>query len=48
MEFAAAVGLILFLVSETLPFTPLKGNGVVDAILKAMMQAFPKPEAEEK
>lgn len=48
MEFAALVGLVLFLVSETLPFTPLKGNGIVDAILKALMQAFPRPEANKK
>lgn len=44
MEFAALAGLILFLVSETLPFTPLKGNGIVDAILQALMKAFPRPE----
>ena len=48
VEFAAAIGLILFLASEVLPFTPLKGNGIADAILKALMTAFPKPEAEEK
>jgi hypothetical protein len=48
MEFAALVGLVLFLVSEVLPFTPLKGNGIVDAILKALMQAFPRPEADKK
>ncbi|MGA0101323.1 MAG: hypothetical protein ACO3HF_04680 [Burkholderiaceae bacterium] len=48
MELAALIGLILFLISETLPFTPLKGNGILDAVLKAAMQAFPKPEAGEK
>jgi hypothetical protein len=48
MEFAAAAGLVLFLISEVLPFTPLKGNGIADAILKALMQAFPKPEADKK
>jgi hypothetical protein len=47
MEFAALAGLILFLVSETLPFTPLKGNGIVDAILQALMKAFPRPERPE-
>ena len=47
MEFAALAGLILFLVSETLPFTPLKGNGIVDAILQALMKAFPRPEKPE-
>jgi hypothetical protein len=48
LEFAAIAGLILFLVSELLPFTPLKGNGIVDAILKALIVAFPKPEADKK
>lgn len=48
VEFAAAAGLILFLASEIIPYTPLKGNGVVEAILNALMKAFPKPEAEEK
>lgn len=48
VEFAAVAGLVLFLVSELLPFTPLKGNGIADAILKALIVAFPKPEADEK
>lgn len=48
MEFAALAGLILFLASEVIPYTPLKGNGVVEAILNALMKAFPKPEAGEK
>jgi hypothetical protein len=48
MEVAAAAGLILFLASEIIPFTPLKGNGVVEAVLNALMQAFPKPEADKK
>ena len=46
MEVAAILGLILFLASEVIPHTPLKGNGVVEAILAAGMKAFPKPEAE--
>ena len=41
METAALIGLILFLVSEILPFTPLKGNGLVDQILKSARQIFP-------
>lgn len=44
MEFAAAAGLILFLASEIIPYTPLKGNGVVEAILNALVKVFPKPE----
>ena len=41
METAALIGLILFLASEILPFTPLKGNGLVDQILKSARQIFP-------
>ena len=43
METAAIIGLVLFLASEILPFTPLAGNGLVDAIIKAMREVFPKP-----
>ena len=46
MEFAAAAGLVLFISSEIIPYTPLKGNGVVEAIMNALMQVFPKPDAE--
>lgn len=38
---AALIGLVLFLVSEILPFTPLKGNGLVDQLLKAARHVFP-------
>ena len=41
METAALIGLVLFIVSEILPFTPLKGNGLVDQILKSARQVFP-------
>lgn len=47
VEFAAVVGLILFLASEIIPYTSLKGNGVVEAILNALMKAFPRPEKPE-
>ena len=46
MEIAALIGLILFLVSEIIPHTSLKGNGVIEAILNAGMKAFPKPESD--
>jgi hypothetical protein len=48
MEFAAVAGLVLFLASEIIPYTPLKGNGVVEAILYALIKAFPKPEIDKK
>ena len=41
METAALIGLILFLASEILPFTPLKGNGLIDQILKSAREIFP-------
>jgi hypothetical protein len=41
METAAVVGLTLFVVSEILPFTPLKGNGIVEALVEALRIAFP-------
>ena len=41
MEAAAIIGLVLFIVSEILPFTPLKGNGLLDQILKVAREIFP-------
>tara|TARA_B100001173_G_scaffold311001_1_gene327020 strand:- start:3448 stop:3597 length:150 start_codon:yes stop_codon:yes gene_type:complete len=43
MEPTLIVGLVLFLASEVLPFTPLKGNGLLDSIIKALRIAFPHP-----
>lgn len=41
MEVAAIIGLVLFIASEVLPFTPLKGNGLVDQVLKTLREVFP-------
>lgn len=41
METTLIIGLCLFVVSEILPFTPLAGNGLVDALVKALTTAFP-------
>jgi hypothetical protein len=41
METAALIGLVLFLVSEILPYTPLKGNGIVQQILSTAREIFP-------
>ncbi len=41
MEPTLIIGLVLFLASEILPFTPLKGNGLVDSVIKALRIAFP-------
>ena len=46
MEVAAIVGLVLFIVSEILPFTPLKGNGIVESVLEALKAAFPHEKGE--
>lgn len=37
----AIIGLVLFIISEILPFTPLKGNGILQQILKTARQMFP-------
>lgn len=41
METAAIISLVLLVVSEILPYTPLKGNGVVQQILSAAREIFP-------
>lgn len=41
METAAIVGLTLFIISEILPFTPLKGNGIIEEILVVARKVFP-------
>ena len=41
METAALIGLVLFLTSEILPFTPLRGNGLLDQVLKSARRIFP-------
>lgn len=48
MEPLAIIGLVLFIVSEILPFTPLKGNGLVDQILKSARQIFPYESHTDK
>ena len=46
MEVAAIVGLALFIISEILPFTPLKGNGIAESVLEALKAAFPHKKGE--
>ena len=41
MEAVTLIGLALFVISEILPFTSLKGNGLVDQILKSARAIFP-------
>lgn len=41
MELVAIIGLALFLASEILPYTPLKGNGIVQQVLATAREIFP-------
>lgn len=41
------IGLALFLISEILPFLPIKPNGMVEAVISALKMAFPKPNKPE-
>ena len=43
METAAIIGLVLFVASEVIPHLPFKGNSVVEAIITALREIFPKP-----
>ena len=48
IETTVILGLVLFVASEILPFTPLAGNGLVDAIVKALRIAFPHKSDTDK
>ena len=41
METAAIIGLVLLVISEVLPYTPLKGNGIVQQLLEVGRKVFP-------
>lgn len=43
METAALIGLALFIISEILPYTPLKGNGIAQQVILAAAEIFPHP-----
>jgi hypothetical protein len=47
MEPIAAIGLALFVASEVLPFLPIPQNGLVQAIVAALIKVFPKPQKPE-
>ena len=44
MEVISIIGLVLFVASEILPFLPIPQNGLIQAVLGALVKAFPKPE----
>ena len=41
METTTAIALLLLVISEVLPFTPLRGNGIVQQIVRTLRVAFP-------
>ncbi len=41
MEFATIAALSLLVISEVLPYTPLKGNGIVEEIVEVLRGLFP-------
>lgn len=41
METTAVLALILLVISEILPYTPLAGNGIVQQIVRGLRQVFP-------
>ena len=41
MEFATIAALALLVVSEILPYTPLKGNGIIEEIIEVLRGVFP-------
>ena len=41
METTAIIALVLLVISEILPYTPLKGNGLVQEIVEVLRGVFP-------
>ena len=41
MTTTAIVALVLLVISEVLPYTPLKGNGIVEEVLVVLRKLFP-------
>lgn len=41
METTAVITLVLLVISEVLPYTPLKGNGLVQEIIAVLRELFP-------
>jgi hypothetical protein len=41
METTAIIALVLLVVSEILPYTPLKGNGIIQQVVATLKQVFP-------
>ena len=41
MEIATIAALVLLVISEVLPYTPLKGNSVIQEIIEVLRGVFP-------
>ena len=41
METTAILALVLLIISEVLPYTPLKGNGIIQEIVEVLGKVFP-------
>ncbi len=47
MEFATIAALVLLVISEILPYTPLKGNGIIEEIVEVLRGVFPYASKRE-
>lgn len=41
MEATAIIALVLLVISEVLPYTRFKGNGIIQQIIAVLRQVFP-------
>ena len=46
MEFPLIAALVLLVISEVLPYTPLKGNGIVEEVIEVLRGVFPYKRPE--
>jgi hypothetical protein len=44
----AIIAVVVSAVSEILPFTPLKGNGIAQIILEVLLKVFPGKETKSE
>jgi hypothetical protein len=42
MEPTAAIALALLVISEILPYTPLRGNGIIQQVVAVLRTVFPR------
>lgn len=44
----AIIAVVVSAVSEILPFTPLKGNGIAQIVLEVLLKVFPSKESKSE